>query len=150
VTDANGRYSIPGIGIDVMVYLNPAPETEYKTLCNTWKIDYWSHKPHATDLPVFHKSWAGDRLPPDSWTSDGIYGVVSERVDGRLQPIEGATVGGNGIENATTNAKGFYMSCLLAFDWGDTAMTAVKDGYHSGWAEWDPGYMVVNFLLTRK
>jgi hypothetical protein len=147
VTDADGRYTIPGIAFGDMVFLNPAPETEYKALCSVWRINYLKG---TVDLPVVHKSWAGG-LPPGSWINTGAaFGVVSERVDGQLQPIEGATVSGDGLETATTDARGFYMSCMLDFSWAGTTMTAQKAGYHPGSGEWDPGYTHVDFLLTRK
>ena len=148
VTDANGRYSIPNVSADVL-YLGTAPGSEYRSLCNAWPVRVSPSFPF-TDLPVVHNSWSGNRLPPGMWTIGGtVRGVVSERVDGRSQPIEGATVSGQWMETATTSATGFYMSCT-SLGHSSTILTAQKAGYGPAGREIALGFdFEINFELTR-
>jgi hypothetical protein len=86
------------------------------------------------------------------WTRFGtVHGVVSERVDGHSQPIEGATVSGQWMENppATTSATGFYMSCT-SLGHSDTTLTAQKAGYIPAEQAIELGFdFQINFELTR-
>jgi hypothetical protein len=131
VTDADGRYSIPDVPTD-MVFLRTAPGSEVRSLCDAWPI-IMDARPPLPDLPVVHKSWAGTRPPPGSWLYGALWGVVSERVDGRSQPIEGATVSGLQDPPATTNASGLYISCTPpGAEWSGVtySLTAEKHGYN--------------------
>jgi hypothetical protein len=153
VTDANGRYSIPNVPADEeysVLYLGTAPGSEYRSFCNAWPVRVGGAG--RTDLPVVHNSWSGNRLPPGMWTKFGtVHGVVSERVDGHSQPIEGATVSGQWMENppATTSATGFYMSCT-SLGHSSNTLTAQKAGYNPAGREIELGFeFEINFELTR-
>jgi hypothetical protein len=40
-----------------------------------------------------HTAWSGIQLPPGMWiVGTSVFGTVSERVNGSLQPVGGATV----------------------------------------------------------
>ena len=150
ITDASGNYSIPDVSTDVMLFLATAPGSEYRSLCTAWPVQVQGPPPPITALPVVHNSWSGSQPPRDTWAMYGTtYGVVSERVDGRLQPLGGATVGGPGMSVETTNAAGFYVSCT-AWGWGDTTLTVQKPGYSQASRVISLGFgSSVDFELTR-
>jgi len=87
------------------------------------------------DLPLVSASWSGDRLPPRmSWPGTSVHGTVSERVDGALRPVAGATVTlDSGIPDppATTTASGFYMICSEVGTDKYRTITALKAGYRN-------------------
>jgi hypothetical protein len=148
VTDADGRYSIPDVPTD-RVFLRTAPESEYRSLCEAWPIIM---DDRLSDLPVVHKSWAGASPPSGSWLYGAVWGVVSERVDGRSQPIEGATVSGLQDPPATTNASGLYISCApLGLEWSGVtySLTVQKPGYNQKSSVVGSVDLRYNFELTR-
>ena len=106
-----------------------------------------------TDVPVVHTSWAGNRPPPNLWfIGTSFWGTVSEQVDGRLQPVEGAR-GGLGVSRSTRDHEriGFYMICGLSGSDQSYTVTAFKTGYNLAAREvlagWD---REVHFELTRR
>ena len=63
-----------------------------------------------------------------------VHGTVSERVDGALRPVAGATVTlDSGIPDppATTTASGFYMICSEVGTDQYRTITALKAGYRN-------------------
>jgi hypothetical protein len=61
-----------------------------------------------------------------------VHGTVSERVDGTVRPVAGATVtlnSGNHDPSATTTASGFYMICSVVGTDQYRTITARKEGY---------------------
>jgi hypothetical protein len=151
VTDANGRYSVSNVTAQYL-YLRTVPGAEYRSFCNAWPVGVQGVSALFTDLPVVHSSWSGNRMPPGTWSMFGsVHGVVSERVDGRAEPVEGATVSGEWMENppATTSATGFYMSCT-SMGYSSVTLTAQKAGYSSAGREIELGAgSPVDFELTR-
>jgi hypothetical protein len=149
VTDARGRYTITDVSADVL-FFQTAPGSEYKFLCDDHPV--MTRLPF-TDLPVVHASWSGTRLPPTMWLiGTSIWGTVSERVDGSLQPVEGATVDwGYPDLPATTSATGFYMICSTSGSDQYFPVSAFKTGYtvatRQVLAGWD---REVHFELTRR
>jgi hypothetical protein len=147
VTDADGRYSIPDVPTDT-VFLRTAAGSEFRSLCDAWPIIM---DDRLSDLPVVHKSWAGAR-PPMSVLYNVVWGVVSERVDGRSQPIEGATVSGLLDPPATTNASGLYISCTPpGMEWSGVtySLTAQKPGYNQKSRVVGSDELRYDFELTR-
>jgi hypothetical protein len=107
----------------------------------------------VTDIPVVHTSWAGNRPPPNLWfMGTSFWGTVSERVDGRLQPVEGATVDwGYPDPPATTSATGFYMICSMSGSDQTFTVTAFKTGHNLAARQVRAGWdSEVHFALTRR
>ena len=127
VTDANGRFAIAGVTTPVY-FVRTAPGSAYRFLCDYFPANY-------LDLPVVHVSWSGDRPPPSMGTAGtSVYGIVKETVNGRAQPVAGATVtldSGTQDPPATTTATGFYMICSVVGTDQDRTISARKDGYTS-------------------
>ena len=113
VTDADGRYSITNVSARSL-WFQTAPGSEYRFLCDFYPAFLQTSNP-VTDLPVVRADWSGNQLPRGMWiVGTSTYGTVSERIDGNLQPVAGATVsldGGLQDPPATTRATGFYMIC---------------------------------------
>ena len=133
VTDANGRYEIAGAG-KPLLFVTTAPGSDYRFLCDFYPVFATPGFPFG-DLPVVHVSWSGDRLPPGMWSAGtSVHGTVSERVDGALRPVVGATVMlDSGIQDppATASATGFYMICSAVGTDQYRSITARKDGYRA-------------------
>lgn len=136
VTDADGRYTITDVPTREL-WLQTAPGSEYRFLCDFHPVLVRSAVGgpgfSLSDLPVVHAAWSGTRLPPGMWTTGtSVYGTVSERVNGSLQPVAGATVsldGGLGDAPATTSPTGFYMVCSTVGTDVLRDITAQKTGY---------------------
>jgi hypothetical protein len=157
VTDAEGRYRLNDISWDP-VFFQPAPGSEYRSLCDWYPISGNQYDVNLlADVPVVHRTWSGDRPPQGMWFwAGGPWGTVSEQIDGRLQPVSGATVlldGGRPDGPATTDPNGFYMICTFGggLETGQPARTveASKPGYNSVTRD-DSGGNPVNIQLTRK
>jgi hypothetical protein len=127
VTDAQGRYTITDV-TSSLLFFQTAPESAYRCLCDDYPVVV---RLPVTDIPVVHSSWSGNRPPPDMWfMGTSFWGTVSERVDGRVQPVEGATVDwGYPDPPATTTATGFYMVCGLSGSDQYWPVSASKAGY---------------------
>ena len=91
----------------------------YRFLCDFYPLwvrtDLREPDPFS-ELHVVPTAWSGNQLPRGLRVIVGtsVYGTVSERVDGSLQPVAGATVsldGGLQDPPAKTSATGFYMIC---------------------------------------
>jgi hypothetical protein len=136
VTDGNGRYEIAGI-TNPILFVKTAPGSDYRFLCDFYPLEpviaLRSPIPALHDLPLVHVSWAGTTLPPGMWSpSTSVHGTVSERINGRLEPIAGATVTlDTGLQDppATTSASGFYQICSVVGTDQYRTITARKDGY---------------------
>jgi hypothetical protein len=144
VTDSNGRYEIAGLANTSILFFSTAPGSDHRFLCDYHPllVPAEPYRHLSTDLPVVHVSWSGDRLPPGVVNS-GVYGTVSERVNGTLRPVAGATVTlDSGIQDppATTNAAGFYMVCSVVGTDQTRAITARKDGYRTAAREFFGGW----------
>ena len=156
VTDADGRYSITGVS--GILFFQTDPGSDFRFLCDAYPMVVRAPGgppiPFVNDLPVVHRSWSGNR-PPQPWIiGTSVWGTVSERVDGALQPVGGATVDfESGLLDppATTTASGFYMICSIVGTDQTRTITASKDGYNVLTREifggWD---YVVHLELTRK
>jgi hypothetical protein len=133
VTDANGRYAIADVSSPIL-FVATAPGSNHRFLCDYYPLLTSPSAPLLLrDLPVVHVSWSGDRLPPGMWSpGTSVHGTVSERVDGALRPVAGATVTlDTGLQDpaATTSASGFYMVCSVVGTDQYRTITARKDGY---------------------
>lgn len=133
VSDANGHYEIPG-DTGPIVFVSTAPGSDHRFLCDWYPLIVRDALLlRLRDLPVVHQSWTGNRLPPGMWSpSTSVHGVVSERLDGTLRPVTGATVTldtGTQDPPATTTASGFYMVCSIVGTDQTRTITARKDGY---------------------
>lgn len=133
VTDANGRYAIADVS-GAVLFVATAPGSNHRFLCDHYPVFTSPFAPALVrDLPVVHVSWSGDRLPPGMWwPGTSVHGTVSERVDGALRPVGGATVTlDTGLQDpaATTNGSGFYMVCSVVGTDQSRTITARKDGY---------------------
>ena len=134
VTDANGRYEIPGI-TNGLFFVTTAPGSTHRFLCDYYPLDLVSVRllHLLTTLEVVPATWSGDRVPPGmSIRGTSVYGVVSERVGGALQPIAGATVTlDTGLQDppATSNASGFYMVCSVVGTDQNRTISARRSGY---------------------
>ena len=158
VTDANGRYTITGVesypsGVTKGLFFQTAPGSEYRFLCDFYPISF-GHEGISRfyDLPVVHNTWSGNR-PPDNWfVYTSVYGTVSERVDGDLRPVAGATVDfGTPDPPATTSETGFYMICSTTGSEQLRTLTASKTGYNSVARQIYGGYeSEANHELTRR
>ena len=156
VTDANGRYTITGVesypsGVTKGLFFQTASGSEYRFLCDFHPIALGISS-RFTDLPVVHNTWSGNR-PPNNWlVGTSVYGTVSERVNGSLQPVAGATVDwGTPDPPATTSETGFYMICSQSGTDQFRSIAAHKTGYNpvvrqifGGWES------EVNHELTRR
>jgi hypothetical protein len=156
VTDANGRYEIPGV-TGTLLFFSTTPGSAYQFLCDyyplsvtqPWRPEYFS------DLPVVRRdSWSADLLTPGMrfMPGHGAYGTVSERVNGMLRPLVGATVTLDGIQDppTTTSATGFYMVCSVLGSDQVRTVTARKDGYRPATNEFFSGWEFrVDLELTR-
>jgi len=145
VTEANGRYEIAGVASPIL-FVTTAPGSDYRFLCDFYPLfaSAFSSIPQLRDLPVVHVSWSGDRLPPGMWSAGtSVHGIVSERVDGTLRPVAGATVTldrGTQDPPATTTATGFYMVCSVVGTDQSRTITARKEGYTAVTREIFGGY----------
>ena len=136
VTDGNGRYEIAGV-TSPLLFFTTAPGSRHRFLCDFYPVVTGLSAPPGfpgfADLSVVHVSWSGDRLPPGMWSpGTSVHGTVSERVNGTLRPVAGATVtldSGNQDPPATTSPSGFYMVCSLVGTDQYRTITARKDGY---------------------
>jgi len=136
VTDANGRYTIHDVSADLL-FFQTAPGSEYRLPCSSYPVVVSSALRGGglplSDLPVVHAAWSGTRLPRGMWiVGTSVFGTVSERVDGSLRPVAGATVTlGGGIQDppATTTASGFYMICSVVGTDQYRDIAAQKTGY---------------------
>ena len=130
VTDANGRYTITDV-TGFFVFFQTAPESAYRFLCDWYPVELRSP---ATELPVVHTLWSVNRPSPDlARVSSFVWGTVSERVDGSLQPVRGATVLlDDGVPDGptTTNANGFYMICSMVGADQFRTVAVFKPGYN--------------------
>lgn len=149
VTDANGRYTITDV-TGFFVFFQTDPASDYRFLCDWYPV--WLQFP-VTELRVVHTSWSGNRpSPPLATWSTFVWGTVSERVDGSLQPVAGATVLlDDGLPDgpATTSANGFYMVCSMVGADQFRDVTAVKTGYDPASREILEGGEA-HFQLTRR
>ena len=150
VTDAQGRYTVNDTS-EFVFFFQPDPESEYRFLCDWWPI---VRSFPLRDLPVFHKTWSGNRPPSQmSLIEAGAWGTVSEQVDGSLQPVADATVlldSGMFDPPATTRQNGFYMICQTTDpDPGPRTVTAFKTGYNMVTRD-ARTFGDVNIQLTRK
>ncbi len=131
VTDADGRYSITNVSARSL-WFQTAPGSEYRFLCDFYPAFLQTSNP-VTDLPVVRADWSGNQLPRGMWiVGTSTYGTVSERIDGNLRPVAGATVSlDGGIQDppATTSATGFYMICSTVGTDQNRDITAQKTGY---------------------
>lgn len=151
VTDAQGRYTVTGIA-GPLIFLQTDPSSDYRSLCDSYPItlDF-----HFKDLPVVHRSWSGNRLPPGMWIiGTSVSGTVSERTNEGLQPLAGATVTfdtGNQDPPATTTDSGFYMICSVVGTDQTRSISAQKSGYYpavrQNFGGWD---FDAHFELTRR
>jgi hypothetical protein len=140
VTDVGGGYTMTDVPAVSSLFFQTAPGSEYRFLCDFHPVLVGSKvRPPGfslSDLPVVHAGWSGNQLPPGMWTvGTSVYGTVSERVDGSLQPVAGATVsldGGLHDPPATTSASGFYMICSTVGTDVTRDITAQKTGYIPG------------------
>ena len=148
VTDAQGRYTINDNSAFVLLFQTD-PESEYRFLCDWMPIV--TNSP-MWDLAVVHRTWSGNRKPPGWFGIEGVWGTVSEQIDGSLQPVAGATVTLDaGIQDppATTSPNGFYMICSVVGAGQLRTIAAFKTGYDPVTREvLDPGE--VHFQLTRR
>ena len=132
VTDGNGRYAITEATAFIL-FFTTAPGSDYRFLCDFFPLLTRPSPTYSTDLPLVHVSWSGDRLPPGMWSAGtSVNGIVSERVNGAVRPVAGATVtldSGMPDPPATTNAAGFYMVCSEVGTDQYRTITARKDGY---------------------
>jgi hypothetical protein len=134
VTDADGRYTISDVSA-LVLYFQAAPGSDYRFLCEFHPIFRYPHQRQFqhTDLPVVHVAWSGNQpIPGMRVESTSVYGTVSERVGGSLQPVAGASVsldGGVAEPPATTSATGFYMICSINGSEQFRNITAQKSGY---------------------
>ncbi len=87
VTDADGRYTVANVSA-ALLFFQTAPGSEYRFLCDSYPLLVKYADRHA-DLPVVHSAWSGNRPPPRGVFTPGtsVYGIVSERVGGSLQPV---------------------------------------------------------------
>jgi hypothetical protein len=103
------------------------------------------------ELLVVHRTWSGNR-PPPGWWEPGVWGTVSEQIDGSLQPVADATVrldAGIPDPPATTGPNGFYSICSVVGADQIRTITAFKTGYNPDTREiFNVGE--VHFQLTRK
>jgi all-beta uncharacterized protein len=136
VTDANGRYEINSTSL--ILFVSTPPESDYRFLCDFYPLEpgfatRYPMTPALRDLPLVHVSWAGTELPPGMWNrSTSVHGTVSQRANGTLQPLAGATVMlDSGIQDppATTTATGFFQVCSVVGTDQLRTITARKDGY---------------------
>jgi hypothetical protein len=151
VTDAHGRYTVHNPPDPPYTYFHVDPASEYRMLCPVWLVyrDLGPFGQGNRDLPVVHKSWAGNTLPPNSWITGALTGFVTERINGVSQPLEGATVSGFFDIPAVTNAAGFYVMCEEngAEQQPDKyILKAEKPGYNTVSRPWGGD---TNFELTR-
>jgi hypothetical protein len=137
VTDKDGRYEIPNVTAFVL-FFSIAPGSSHRFLCDQYPLFMLREPtspgfPNLSDLLVVSASWSGDRLPPGMWSiGTSVYGTVSERIDGTMRPVAGATVtldSGNQDPPATTSATGFYMVCSVVGTDQLRTITARKAGY---------------------
>jgi hypothetical protein len=131
VTDGNGRYEIPEVTA-LILFFTTAPGSDHRFLCDFYPLEV--RLAFSKDLPLVHVSWSGDGLPrgmSGPWGTS-VYGLVSERVNGAVRPVAGATVTlDTGMQDppATTNTAGFYMVCSVVGTDQYRTITARKDGY---------------------
>jgi hypothetical protein len=150
VTDANGRYTITGVTQDL--WFQTASGSDYRFLCDFHPVPMRGSISLFSDLPVVRNTWSGTR-PPNNWLiGTTVYGIVSERVGGSLQPVAGATVDwGSPDPPATTSETGFYLICSMVGTDQYRNITASKAGYNPVareiFAGWD---REVNHELTRR
>jgi hypothetical protein len=132
VTDANGRYEISGVSNGILFFSTP-PGSSHKFPCDFYPVVTMFGG--SGDLPVVPVPWSGDRLPPGmDLPGTSVLGIVSERVNGTLRPVAGATVTldtGQQDPPATTNETGFYMICSVVGTDQYRTITATKDGHGS-------------------
>lgn len=133
VTDANGRYAIADVSSPIL-FVATAPGSDHRFLCDHYPVFTSPAAPaRVRDLPVVHVSWSDNRMPPGMWwPGTSVHGTVTERVDGALRPVAGATVTlDTGLQDpaATTSASGFYMVCSVVGTDQSRTITARKDGY---------------------
>jgi hypothetical protein len=155
VTDAEGRYSIPGVS--GILFFQTDPASGYRFLCDAYPLIVRfadARYPFVTDLPVVHGSWSGNR-PPQPWNiGTSVWGTVSERGDAGLQPVPGATVQldtGTQDPPATTTASGFYMICSVVGTDQMRTITASKESYNLTTREFFGGWdFTLHIELTRK
>jgi hypothetical protein len=149
VTDTQGRYTITNVTA-YFLFFQTAPGSDYRFLCDWWPIHL---RFPFTDLPVVHAAWSGNRPPPNmGLTSTFVYGTVSERDAGSLQPVAGATVTlDEGVPDppATTTATGFYMICSMVGADQTGTITASKPGYNPVTREFR-NESEINLELTRR
>ena len=133
VTDGEGRYTITDVSAR-QVFFQTVTGSDYRFPCDFYPVVLFAASPGLplNDLPVVRASWSGTR-PPAWWiVGTSVYGIVSERVDGRLRPLAGATVTlDNEIQDpsATSNANGFYMVCSTVGGDQFRDISAQKGGY---------------------
>lgn len=148
VTDAQGRYTINDNSAFVLLFQTD-PESEYRFLCDWCPIV--TIQPFR-ELLVVHRTWSGNRKPHGYFGPEGVWGTVSEQIDGSLQPVADATVTlDGGIQDlpATTSPNGFYMICSLVGGGQLRTIAAFKTGYDPVTREvLDP--TEVHFQLTRR
>ncbi|HEX5109395.1 MAG TPA: hypothetical protein VFV95_13150 [Vicinamibacterales bacterium] len=130
VTDENGHYEITAT-TQRFLFFRTAPDADYKFLCPFYPLPVLPIDRPRSDLPVVQVSWSGD-------TPVGLFiqafGVVSERVDGQMRPVAGATVmfeSGQQDPPGTTSDSGFYGLCSVVGADQTRTVTARKDGYRT-------------------
>lgn len=151
VTDANGRFQIDGVPrslLTAVVFVQTPPEAEYKFPCPFYPVG----GPYPSDLPVVQASWSGDTVPGGLLVGTSVFGVVSERVNGRVLPVSDATVTlDTGLQDppSTTSGSGFYMVCSIVGSDQIRTITVRKMGYRPVTREFiGPGG--VNLEVTRE
>jgi hypothetical protein len=140
VTDENGRFELTGV-TQSFLFFRTAPGADYKFLCPFYPVQVI---PWPSDLPVVHVSWSGDAPPAVSgMVMIRVFGVVSERVDGQMRPVAGATVTleeGTQDPPSTTSDSGFYGLCSIVGGDQIRTVSARKNSYRTVTRDFPQGY----------
>ena len=137
VTDASGRYRLTGLPVNEVLVIEPAPGSEYEFICPSYPLFTDASWREFATLPLIHATTQLDRLPAPGlldearfWVpGNAIVGTVTERQNGQLVPISGATVTLDGRSPVTANVHGFFVICSV--DRFARGISASKTGYQS-------------------
>ena len=158
VTDANGRYTITGVesypsGVTKGLFFQTAPgsSTDSSAIFIRLVLGMRAYPVSMTFPSCTTHGRATDRRTIGSSTRRCTV-PVSERVDGDLRPVAGATVDfGTPDPPATTSETGFYMICSTTGSEQLRTLTASKTGYNSVARQIYGGYeSEANHELTRR